>query len=204
VTIDVYVGTEPKQASAERALERSIRANTEADVDIHWMRAGEGEFAGWHRGATDWGTGFSCFRFAAAAHHAAGGDIIYLDADMLVLGDIAELLAHGSGGGYRSVVGRSDVAVIDAARVAKALPTIDQMRAGSFTWTDYRRVLAKSRLWLSNLPSEWECLDGWGYRPGYTKLLHFTHQPTQPWLASSVPHPNPEVVDLWKGYYDAR
>ncbi len=92
--IRLFVGTDPQQHVAERALEASVRKNTSEPVEITWMRAGE---PGW-----DWDDGatpFSRFRWRVPRECGYEGRAIYMDADMLALGDLGELWS-GAPNGY--------------------------------------------------------------------------------------------------------
>lgn len=94
----VFVGTDQRMGPAERALERSIRAHSGIPAELNWMRAGQGQFGGWHMrrraerpySGSGWPTEFTPFRFAVPELAGFKGRAIYLDADM-VLGDIREL-----------------------------------------------------------------------------------------------------------------
>ena len=90
MTIRLYVGTDPQQAIAERALEASVRANTSQPVDITWMRYGD---PGWDWGGLDagWATPFSMFRWYVPETCGYKGRAIYMDCDQLALGDLTEL-----------------------------------------------------------------------------------------------------------------
>jgi len=81
--IRVVIGTEPNQYVPQKVLEYSIRTNTDADVDIRFVHQSEKRMGG---------TNFGFVRFHVPEIFGFEGRAIYLDADQLVLGDIAELL----------------------------------------------------------------------------------------------------------------
>lgn len=93
--IRVFCGSEPKTRVAELVLEYSIRRRTQAEVEFLVM----GEADPWlipsdvHQA-----TGFSLRRWLIPEYCGFSGKAIYLDADQLVLGDIADLWAYADGG----------------------------------------------------------------------------------------------------------
>lgn len=115
-------------------------------------------------------TGFSAVRYGIT-------DGIYLDCDMIVLGDVVELWArYRRPGRYACLVdGSTEVGVIDRCR------------------HDCRnkreeRLLPKAPI----IPLEWNVEDR--VTPDM-KLLHFTDLSTQPWFHD---HPDPEAVALYR------
>lgn len=205
-------------------LEHSIRKHASCAVDIHWMRAGDSRFeitehgdpgtwkinvapgSAWKkRGA--WGTPFSCFRFAVPELCAFTGRAVYLDADMLVLGDVRELLTTDLVNGYKTIsMPRTDVAVIDCAYFADKTwwPSIEKMRpSGWITW-HYCKLLQQHGAITPSLDPKWNVCDRPMPTPdhgvGDAKLLHYTTVPTQPYK------PYPSVTyytHAWKSWVDA-
>jgi hypothetical protein len=198
--IFVFVGTDLRSYPADLVLEHSIRRHTTEDVSIEWMRAGKGEFAGWRMDNHDlpytgqgWATLFTCFRYAVPELMGCQGRAIYLDSDMLVLGDIAKLWRCGDRPGppWRCVsphqeAKRTDVSVINCGDFAGAewWPSMAKMKRSGMLGVHYRQILKEHRFIASDLPAEWNCLDA--ATPG-AKLVHFTSMGAQPW------RPWPEV-----------
>ena len=205
-TIRVFVGTDTRQAPAERALETSIRKHTRGPVDITWMRAGgdDPRFRGW-KGQPDrplvsglWATTFTCFRYAVPELAGFAGRAIYLDSDMLVLADLRELWEWRLKRPWHTVsFKRTDVSVIDCAafKDAEWWPRMEEMRRSSRTGYKYRELLRQHGAIWTDIPQEWDSLDR--YEPGRTKCIHFTLMPTQPWK------PWPESMQ-YRGHRDAR
>jgi len=212
--IRIFIGTDQRQAPAERALERSIREHTKRDVELTWMRSGDpGWGEEWNRGRPmaeyrpksghGWGTYFSCFRLAIPELCGYEGKAIYLDSDMVVLGDIADLWSlplHGQA----AVVNRRklmDVMLIDCAHKAwKEAAPIGKVKTAGHALGYWRRRLAGS--FSATLPDEWDCRD---CLPANCKLLHFTAMPTQPWkpwpeAMSYRKHPCQEAVKTWRRF----
>ena len=90
-TIRVFVGTDGDfHQDAEKVIEYSIRTNTAEEVDLTFMRPG------WKSPPT----GFTSHRYLVPSLCNYEGYAIYLDVDMLVLGDLqscgtTELKASG-------------------------------------------------------------------------------------------------------------
>lgn len=207
--IRVFVGTCPEMAEAEVVLEHSIRSRTQAEVAITWMRAGEGLFAGWRgykgrAGTHDgWYTPFTCFRMAVPELAEFRGTAIYLDADMVVLRDLSDLLDVVRCKVWETVGGRTDVSVIDCAAIGRQpkWPTIADLRASTRSLSDYTGELRARALLGTSLPAEWDCYDGSGLN-GLTGVLHFNNMHTQPWrpfpdVFRYPPHPSPAALAVW-------
>lgn len=211
--IRILVGTDVRQGRAEIALENSIRANTSADVDITWMRAHEGEWKKWRhapdrpmRGGGAWATCFTNFRYSIPALCNYEGRAIYLDSDMLVLGDIAELWNLRPKGAWCSLnPKRTDVSIIDCAwfKGKKWWPSLEQMQASNMPGALYRQLLLRNGAFSHEIDERWDHLDD--YRKDWTKLIHFTNMRTQPWrpwpeAMGYSKHRCQEAVALWESY----
>lgn len=155
-----------------------------------------------------WGTPFSCFRFAIPELCNFEGRAVYLDADMLVLGDVRELLEHKLVSGYHCIdPRRTDVSVIDCSffKGKKWWPTIGFMKnSGAFTGI-YVDHLMHFNASVATLPKTWNSCDPMQpcKDPGLDglKLLHFTVVPTQPYrpypTVTYRDHPWQSWVDRW-------
>lgn len=165
--IPIYIGITKRFDCIKGMTERSILANTNADVKITHL------YPEVEAGCT----GFTNVRY----------DIdygIYLDPDMVVLGDIAELWAYRKKGKFVCIQdGSTEVAVIDCKH-------------------NVTRMREQSKLPLSpDIPLEWNVED---YKyfpdkplPDNIKLFHFTALGSQPWFHD---HPHKEAVELYKRY----
>ncbi len=164
--IPVFIGISNRFKSIEGMTERSIRENTSAEVEVtHLYPIKE---AGC--------TGFSNVRYMIS--HG-----IYLDCDMVVLGDIAELWAYRKQGKFVCMEdGSTEVAVIDCTHPC--------------TNKNQQYLLPKS----CDIPLEWNVEDHKtpGDVPHGTKLVHYTDLSRQPWMHG--PHPNPYLDALWRQF----
>lgn len=210
--IRVFVGTDPHQHAhgAEMVLEHSIRKHSSKPVEITWMRSndpgweisrdgsdgswkvGHAVEGGWVKKPGSWGTCFSGFRFAVPETCNFEGHAIYLDADMLVLGDIADLweMKPSAGHGFRAISKiRTDVSVIDCSyfKDQSQWPSIKRMKESGALVYHYCVWLDKHRALEASMPREWNDCDGKIYEsaPESVKLLHFTNvlcgQPYRPY-----------------------
>ena len=163
--IPVYIGISKRFKAIEGMTERSILENTNADVEITHLYP-----------ETESGcTGFSNVRYNIRLG-------IYLDVDMVVLGDIADLWNYRRSGKYVCMEdGSTEVAVIDCEH-------------------DCHNKQQQSRLPKECIiPPEWNCedhkIDG---IPEGAKLIHYTDLSRQPWIHG--PHPDPTLDALWRQY----
>lgn len=155
-----------------------------------------------------WGTDFSAFRIAIPELAGYSGKHIYLDADMLVLGDVRELLELPMQKPWLSITTlRTDVSVIDCSffRDKPWWPTLNWMRPSGAHLPQYRAILEQHGCFDTSLPGQWNWCDDIIRRiEPDTKLLHYTVVPTQPWHPyKSVrydPHPAQPWVDIWNRY----
>lgn len=221
---DIWVGTDQFQqrSRAEAVLEHSIRKHATCPVRIHWMRSGDGPDwltsdrgapgtwkigqpgnTAWSRG---WGTPFSSFRFAIPEKMGFLGRAIYLDADMLVLGDVRELLELPTTKAVTCCRGpRTDVMILDCARFrtmqAGTWPTVSWMMETGLMPQHYVQMLLMAYEVDQSLPPAWNVCDSGDKWTQESKLLHFTTVPTQPWrpypTINYQPHPTKTWVERW-------
>ena len=180
--IRVFVGTHELHTDAEKVIEHSIRRNTTEEVDVTFMRPG------WETPPT----GFSSHRYLIPKLCNYKGYAIYLDVDMLVLGDLSELLSYKQPGKWaicktdkvsRKAINRDEVAVIDCSAAKDELPTetLLKLRHGKDI---AKQALIKGNYYESIIPEK-----VWNARTvtPESKLIHYTNLRTQPW------HPDPTI-----------
>jgi hypothetical protein len=136
------------------------------------------------------------------------GKAVYLDADMLVLGDIAELQAWPTPSGYTCChPARTDTSVIDCSwfRDKQWWPSIEQMKPSGWRVFEYMQLLNAKGGVSTTLSWDWNCCDSSDNRKASTKLLHFTAVPWQPYkpyeTVNYQPHPKPDWAKAW---FDAK
>jgi len=221
--VRVFIGTEPRMWIAEAVLRYSILAHASIPVEIVSMDYSRGGvWAGWNIGRPHghptsrerndlghrvWFTDFTNFRWAIPEVCGFKGRAIYLDVDILVIGDIAELWRWPSGRAILSLDMReTSVMLYECERFAEmpGWPAIEQMKANGWGIDQYYQLLAPHGA-FGQLPVQWNCLDGKDFAYTTTRLIHYTNMSSQPWR----PYPerlhynvvkNTEVEDLWFYY----
>lgn len=165
--IPIFIGIAKRFECIKGLTEKSILANTTADVEIVHLYPEKESGC----------TGFSDVRFAITKG-------IYLDCDMIVLGDIAELWNYRRSGRFVCMQdGSTEVAVIDCNHLCRNKTQLDRLPLDA------------------EIPLEWNAED-YKYFPdkpltGSEKLVHFTSLPTQPWFYE---HPNEHFKKLYEDY----
>lgn len=214
--VRIFVGTEPKTEIARKVLEFSIRRRTECEVEFTPMIGPTWEYP---HADLRVGTGFSLRRWMIPFACGWKGYAIYLDADQLVFGDIAELWFGGidaiAPSGNKAVVActwqpdkyyphpapQTAVMVIDCERaktywqfhIDKVLP---KLRIAPDR-TEYVKLMHAEGLPVAGpLPTPWNHLNV--YKEGKTRLLHYTKEPEQPWY-----RPDHALADLWRREFQA-
>lgn len=158
--LKVFIGISKRFECVKGLTEYSIRANTSEEVEIVHL----------YPEVESGCTGFSDVRFGIKQG-------IYLDCDMIVLGDIAELASYHRPGKFVCIEdGSTEVAVIDCVHLCR----------NKFE----QHKLPK----LSIIPRAWNVEDK--IEPGM-KLLHFTDLKHQPWFYE---HPNADAVRVYNEY----
>lgn len=170
--VRIYLGTQPEQHRAERVFLWSIlQVRDPARVyEIYLMS----ELSGFDR--SDWKTGFSRYRFAIPAFAGQTGRAIYNDVDQIYLVDPGELFDLDMG----------DRAYLSITQRETSVMLLDCKKLGPL-WTYEDALVRKKKhfraaaadLW-GELDRAWNARD-WEYKPGKSKLLHYSTLHTQPW-----------------------
>lgn len=161
---------------------------------------------------TNWGTRFTPFRWVIPYLCGFKGKAIYLDVDTLLLSDISELWKINMNRNHVvSLLGNYSVMLLNCEALGQysCFHDIKALRRGACIprfagpYNECAKTVAKSCLELS---VDWNCLDGAGYLPNQTKLIHYTRKDTQPWAPYPerhlyVDHARPEIAKLWLDTY---
>ncbi len=205
--IRIVIGTQRNQYVPQRVLEYSIRKHASTDVEIHPTQQSVQR-----RG----GTRFGFVRFCVPSMFGYEGRAIYLDADQLVLGNVAELLEcldeehavalvqrpEGTFGG-RPVEPRNEtsVMVLDCAKLKQWDPdhlfenVVANGRAlcpGQIHYKSFQRLTWLDPALIQPLDP---CWNHYNLLRADTKLVHFSHVREQPWKRPS--HPLTDLWDRW-------
>jgi Glycosyl transferase family 8 len=150
-------------------------------------------------------TGFSFYRFAIPKLAGYKGRALYVDSDMQVFTDLAELwdiefgeqkilcttqtLPEAWKDNAWAHPGRQySVMLLDCSRLNWDIDEIiDGLDQGKFTYGDllFDMCLVKPHEIEDRIPPRWNCLEH--YEEGQSSLLHYTVVPTQPWLVDENP-----------------
>lgn len=213
--LHIYIGTGLGMEAAERAIYHSIVQNTSPPYTLHWMKAygPDPMFNDWTNSPRPeninrkgyWVTPFSQFRYAVPELQGFSGRAVYLDVDMVVLGDLKDLANEYYSVGSWTIAENRDgdcVAVIDCNCVTdlEGWPTIQELREGTLTKHEMRH-LASNR-YRPDIPESWNTHDS--FQPG-VNLVHYTSIVTQPWTPypdriDYQPHPSQASVALFQYY----
>jgi hypothetical protein len=192
--IQVFVAATPGEWLPTRVLEFSIRETTKHLVEVTPIytvgRVIPLPQAIKNRPRTP----FSFQRFLIPELCGFTGRAIYLDADMQVFQDIAELWAcdfHGHDlltvwEGRQGRREQFSVMLLDCAELSWRIEDIVRaLDDGTFDYAELIYEMKVARRIGHIIPAVWNSLEH--YCPGDTRLLHYTDMPTQPWVSCHNP-----------------
>jgi hypothetical protein len=200
----VFVGTDDSQLVATKVLEYSIRKHASGPVEFTSMTAAGMPVPKEKKNRPR--TGFSFCRFTIPERCGHRGRALYLDADMLVFTDIAELwripfgeqsllctwqkgpppawrdnAAFHSGRHYAVMLLECERLGWDIREVIRGL---DENRY-TYQQLMYDLCIVRPESIDHRVPAEWNSLEF--YEAGCTKNIHYTVVPTQPWKCRTNP-----------------
>ena len=198
--VRIYVGAHESERLAFKVLEHSIKRHTRLPVEMYTIDNSlmppprDNRYLAY--------TNFSYGRFAIPSQAGYQGRAIYLDSDMIVFSDIAEIWELPFDGA-KVMVERMTENTRDMVRVT-AVMVMDcsalqwdpeQIMAGLGIDYSYDELMAVSPLleegeFKDRLPIGWNSLDT--YDKESTRLLHYTRIKTQPWV-----YPDHPLGYLW-------
>jgi SAM-dependent methyltransferase len=210
----IFVGTDTSQIVAYRVLEYSIRKAASIPVEVTPMFGVDMPVP--RDAANRSRTGFSFSRFKIPELCGYRGRGVYMDADMLVFGDVAELASLEFGDQtvlltdpqhpasmwdehVNTYIGpaKAAVMVLDCDRLDwKVDDVVAGLDAGRYTYAELMTdicVVPPEQV-EARVPPEWNDLEH--YDPETTRLIHFTVVPVQPWKNDDNP-----LTDLWMAWY---
>lgn len=204
--VRVFVGADRSQQLAVKVLEHSIHRHTSGPVQVFPMIDLDVKQPA---DPKNWGrTGFSFSRFRIPKLAGYQGKAIYLDADMLVMKDIAALwnipfndakiviqadlpeqhqATHHKYGAPTQRIKQCAVMLLDCGNldweVDRIIADLDQ---GKYTYEDlmYQFCLLQENEIRYSVPFEWNSLE---YFDAETCLIHYTDMATQPWVSARNP-----------------
>jgi len=194
--IRVFVGTDKTQMLAARVLEYSIKKHASMTVDFVPMIDLPVPIP--KDPANRPRTGFSFSRFLIPSLCGHKGRAIYLDADMLVLADIAKLWDMNMDGvdilcaeqpSKRGRIRQYSVMVLNCSNLVWE---IDEIVAGldvgryNYLHLMHDFCLVRQDRIEASIPYEWNSLEI--FEKDKTCLIHYTDMPTQPWVSFRNPN----------------
>ena len=211
--IKIFVGCDPNNCDLEQmmVLDYSIKKHTSEPYEIVWMQLSKDpknfwysnpeKNEGWH--TEDWVTPFSGFRWAIPAYCNYEGRAIYMDGDVIILSDIADLWNHPINDGSIVIakgepfVKRLCVALWDCKRAQKYLPNIDEMRRDPKAHAKLMNMIGENPQLVTPFNNNYNCLDGEDLPITDIKILHYTDIDTQFSHAYSIPRLEKEGAQHW-------
>jgi len=233
-TIKIFVGCDPNNCDLEQmmVLEYSIKKNTQYPIDITWMQLSHDENSPWfsdqnqqHGWRTEkWATPFSGFRWAIPELCNFKGRAIYMDADVIVLTDIAKLwntpfdqnkMVIAKGG---KSTARLCTCVWNCELAKQYLPALDQLKQDENGHRKLMKLIKEHPELVQNYTDSYNCIDGEELTIDQIKILHYSDMGTQFSHKYSIPrlindgkkhwfdgeileHPRQDLIALFDQYY---
>ncbi len=232
--IKVFVGCDPNNCDLEQmmVLDYSIHKHTTAPVEIIWMQLSRDPDSYWYSNpevnegwnTTKWVTPFSGFRWAIPDYCDYSGKAIYMDADVVVLSDLAELWVHPIK--RKSIVAakgkkhirRLCTCVWDCKKAKSYLPDIESLRTDAYSHRKMMDFIKNNPYLVQPFRDTYNCIDGESLPIEKIKILHYSDMGTQFSHKYSIPrlkaegdkhwfdgeiltHPRQELIDLFDKYY---
>lgn len=211
MSFPIYIGSESKTEIAKLVLQHSIIKNTTKKVsfpeltsDDNWKKSNESKISPYV------GTGFSLLRWKIPELMNFDGFAIYLDADILCLGDIYHLMradvdypnknashwmTFQKSKWFDYPTPESSVFLVDCLKARTNHKTMSEIVAdlynkGKDYYVKHMRALLH-QVPPQRIPDTFNRLND--FVPEKTKLLHFTKEPEQPWY-----NPKHKHRDIWE------
>lgn len=193
--IKVFVGcaANGEDAESQAVLEYSIRATASEPVEIVWMQLSRDPDSFWHGWATqNWATPFSGFRWAIPAACNFEGRAIYMDSDVIVMADLAELWRQPMAAGQAVLAkhgGRMCVSLWDCAAARPHVLPLARLKSDPGAHGEMGRR-ARAGKFVGQFEGHWNVLDGEGFgdlSDPAIKAIHYTDMSCQPQLKHALP-----------------
>jgi hypothetical protein len=192
--IRIFVGTPANNEDLESqaVLEWSIRKHASEPIELTWMKASNDPKSMWYGWLKrSWATPFSGFRWSIPEACEFKGRAIYLDIDMILMADIAELWNHPIEAPAFCVAKNPQTfccTLFDCARSRDHIPPVKRIKTEYALYAHLKRKFPPGGVQpFGN--GNWNCLDGEQYadiRNPEIKIVHCTSIPTQPQLRHAL------------------
>ena len=195
-TVRIFAGCDPNDCDLEQmmVLEHSMRKRSSLPVEIHWMRLSRDRDSPWFSdpGNPDggwrteqWATPFSGFRWAVPHCCGFAGRAIYMDTDMVVLGDIAELWKHPMQAPSVFVARKESgfqrfcVMLWDCAAARAVLPPIEAIRSNPASHAQITASFKQHPDRVQAMDPAFNNIDGEHKPASEIRILHYSDMGTQ-------------------------
>ena len=201
--IKLFVGVDPNGCDAESqmVLEYTAKKNSSLPVDITWMQHSNNPESIWSNWRSEtWATPFSGFRWGIPAACNYEGQAIYMDSDMIILGDLAELWKEPwNDTAIIQMKGdwRTCVAKWHCARAGKVLPAITDIKNVPNAHQQLFTALQHNPGLTQVFDRQWNNFDGENDKLQDIKILHYTDMSTQMHLQYAIPRLASEGRKHW-------
>ncbi len=201
--IRIFVGTDASQMIGAKVLHYSLQTHTAMTAKFDLLQDVAPPVP---KNKENWSrTEFSFRRFAIPAQAGFTGRGVYLDADMQVFQDFRELWDTPFDGATVLSAPSSDpkrkpqfaVMLLDCARLKWDLnEIIAGMDEGRYDYDGLMKELCivPPEQVRPDLLVDWNSLEE--YKPGQTRLIHYTYMPKQPWVSARNHNGNVWVDEL--------
>lgn len=207
--LNIYIGSDDRVLVARKVLEFSILRRSTTPVTLTPMEGKEWEYP---TGGIPVGTGFSFRRWMIPKAAGWEGMAVYMDADQLVLSDVAELELRMKAPSVsplsctyqpirpgQPVSPQTSVMGIDCSKVKDLWAfDLDSVIEKARGWSKKQYDDFMQASWAypppAKWPTAWNHLDY--YRPKVTRLLHYTRMNLQPWYNPKHPHAGVWQIEL--------
>jgi hypothetical protein len=212
MTIRVFVGTPANNEDLESqaVLEYTLRKHCSEPIDLTWMKLSKDPRSFWYSSAAkregwltaSWATPFSGFRWGIPAFCNFEGRAIYLDIDMILMSDIAELWNTEIKGDAFCVAKDAKTfccTLWQCDRARDVLPPVQRIKREYALYAHLKRKFNPQQI-QSFSNGNWNCLDGESYRDMNDpdiKIIHCTSIPHQPQLKYALPRLAAEGKRHW-------
>ena len=233
--IKVFVGCDPNNCDLEQmmVLDYSIHKHTSVPVEIIWMQLSRDPSSYWYSNpetgegwnTVKWATPFSGFRWAIPEYCDYSGRAIYMDADVVILSDLAALWQHPIDG--KSIVAAKSKAdmtrlctcIWDCSKAQGFVLPIEQLRADADSHQQMMDLIRDNPKMVEPYQDSYNCVDGEELAVEDIKILHYSDMGTQfshkysqarlktegakHWFDGDImPHPRVELIELFDTYYN--
>jgi hypothetical protein len=194
MTVNVFVAATPSEWLPMKVLEHSIRETTVLPVEVAAIASFQRQIPLPRELKNQPRTPFSFQRFLIPELCGFQGRAIYLDADMQVFTDIADLWNAPMGDhdlltvreGTSGRRGQFSVVLLDCARLHWRIEQIVHgLDNGRYSYEQLMHEMCVAGSVGRVLDPEWNSLER--FQQGRTRLLHYTDMDTQPWVSLHNP-----------------